>query len=89
MGRISEVGGRQLIPMTSPAQRIIVGITLVLLALGIPFKAWLRETDARQRTTYAVCGNFDTIYVHDAHWNQEQRTTRVRKIPVTCEDTTR
>ena len=55
--------------------------------------AWLRETDARQRTTYALCGNFDTVYVHDAHWNQQARTTRVRKIPVPpsplCKDTTR
>jgi len=62
---------------------------LLVLVVGASYelRAWLRETDARQRTTIAVCGNWDTLYVHDAHWNQAARTTRVRKIPAPPCDT--
>lgn len=66
-------------------------LLVIVVGASYELRAWLRETDARQRTTIASCPNFDSVYVHDTHYDQTKRdTTPVRVIPApTCEDTTR
>lgn len=64
-------------------------LLVVLLGASYELRTWFRETDARQRTTYATCPNFDSVYVHDTHYDQTKRDTiPVRVLHVPCGDST-
>ena len=66
-------------------QRVLVWAVIGMLCLDVAVDAM----PAPSTDPVALCPNWDTIYVMDAHWDSAKRTKRVtRIIHAPCGDTT-